>query len=65
MPVLEQCLLADAAKRPTIEQFTTALRPLVDKLGEAEAGAAANPADDFGGYDDDVDMSSLGADLVI
>ena len=65
VPVLQQCLEADPDARPTIEQVTNALRPLVDKLCADEAGGAAAATDDFGGYTDDVDMFGLGADLEI
>ena len=66
VPLLEQCLLADPKQRPTIEQFTNELRALIDNLCEAEGkGAEAGKEDEYGGYNEDVDMSALGADLDI
>lgn len=66
-PVLQQCLLAAPEERPTIEQFTDVLRPIVEQLCASEGSAAVeDPVEDLGDFDDDdIDYSLVGSNLVI
>lgn len=66
-PVLQQCLLAAPEERPTIEQFTDVLRPVVEQLCPSDGSAAVeDPSEDYGDFaDDDIDVSLVGSNLVI
>ena len=66
-PVLQQCLFAAPEERPTIEQFTDVLRPIVEELCACDGSAAVeDPVQDYGDFgDDDIDVSLVGSDLVI
>lgn len=66
-PVLRQCLFAAPEERPTIEQFTDVLRPIVEELCACDGSAAVeDPVQDYGDFgDDDIDVSLVGSDLVI
>ena len=66
-PVLWQCLCAAPEERPTIEQFTDVLRPIVEQLCPSDGSTAVeDPVEDYGDFgDDDIDVSLVGSNLVI